>query len=420
MIDSVEIMVRGGDGGDGAISFRREKYVPYGGPDGGDGGGGGSVTIRADEAVDNLRHYRRNRPYRAAGGKHGAGSKRHGRDGEDLVLPVPLGTVVTYRTPEGASLFVADLVWAGDEVVVAGGGAGGLGNAHFATSTNQAPRLAQKGEPGEEQTVRLEMRLIADVGIIGYPNAGKSTLLSVASSARPKIADYPFTTLEPVLGVVELGEQRFVMAEIPGLIAGAHLGKGLGHDFLRHILRTKVLLHLVSGDAPSPLEDMLRVNEELALFDPVLSRKPQVVALNKIDLPVVQERLPGIQEAFASAGIRVWPVSAVTAEGVPELMAEASRTLRGLVVTAEKAGAPLKIFRPRPRDSGVSVRREGGAFVISAPGLERLMAGDGMSATELGWQLKSHLARLGASKALKKAGVRPGDKVRCGSLEWEW
>jgi GTP-binding protein len=420
MIDRVEIRVIGGDGGDGAISFRREKFVPYGGPDGGDGGDGGRVIIRADASLDDLRRYRQRRLYRAADGGHGRGSRMHGRSGEDLVLAVPPGTAVSYLTKEGTAAFVADLAQPGDELVVAGGGSGGWGNTHFASSTNQAPRLAQRGETGEEQIVRLEMRLIADVGIIGYPNSGKSTLLASASSARPRIASYPFTTLEPVLGVVEVGTARFVMAEIPGLIEGAHLGKGLGHDFLRHVLRTKVLLHLISGSSPSPLEDMVRVNVELALFDPALAQKPQVVALNKIDLPEVKARLPEITGVFQGAGIKVLKISAATGQGVPELMAEVARTLRGVSAVAGEAGVPRKVFRPQPRDAGISVRRVGGVFVLTAPGLERMMAGDGMSASEMRWQLKGHLARLGVNRALKKAGVKPGDRVRCGNLEWEW
>jgi GTP-binding protein len=423
MIDRVVIEVRGGDGGNGAVTFRREAYVPYGGPDGGDGGRGGSVIVRADDTVDNLRRFRQKRLYRAQDGGKGTGGKRHGRDGADLILAVPLGTVVTYESEEGGSVFVADLARPGDEVAVAVGGAGGLGNVHFASSTNQAPRLAQRGETGEEESVRLEMRLIADVGIIGYPNAGKSTLLAAASSARPKIADYPFTTLEPVLGTVEAGQSRFVLAEIPGLIEGAHLGKGLGHDFLRHILRTKILIHLVSGGSPSPLEDMLRVNQELALFDPALAQKPQLVALNKIDLPEVAVRISELQAAFESAGIRLYEIAAATGQGVPELMAETARALKKFAAPAAQGpGAPLvmKVFRPQPRNSTVGVRREGNVFVLSAPGLDRLMAGEGMSATELRWQLRSYLARRGVRKALEEAGAKPGDKVRCGSLEWEW
>ena len=421
MFDRVEIIIKSGDGGDGAISFRREKFIPFGGPDGGDGGNGGSVVIRADESVSSLRRFKQNRLYRAEKGYGGGGNRKHGKNGDDLVLTVPLGTVITQKTEAGGDAFIADLEQAGSEAVVSQGGRGGRGNTHFASSTNQAPHIAQRGAFGEELSILLEMRLIADVGIIGYPNAGKSTLLAAASSARPKIASYPFTTVEPVLGVVETGQERFVMAEIPGLIAGAHLGKGLGHDFLRHILRTKILIHLISGTSDSPIEDMVRVNEELTLFDTALARKPQVVALNKIDLPEVQARLTEIKDALGSAGIRAHYISASTGQGVSELMAEAVRVLKRVSAEGKKrVGVPIKVLRPQLRDAGVSVRKEGNEFILSAPELERIKAGAGMSASDLRWQLKSQLARLGVNKALEKAGVKPGDKVRCGSLEWEW
>ncbi len=285
MYDRVEIKVRGGAGGDGIISFHREKFVPFGGPDGGDGGNGGHVIIRADGSVTSLRRFKPKALFRAEVGARGGSNKKHGRAGEDLILSVPPGTVVSQETTDGETILMADLENPGDNIKAARGGKGGWGNVHYTSSTNQAPHIAQKGEPGEELTILLEMRLLADVGIVGYPNAGKSTLLTAASAARPKIADYPFTTIEPVLGVVEVDRERFVMAEIPGLIQGAHLGKGLGHDFLRHVLRTKVLIHLISGSSASPIEDMVFVNEELAMFDPDLARKPQVVAVNKIDLP---------------------------------------------------------------------------------------------------------------------------------------
>jgi len=412
--------VKAGDGGDGMISFRRERYVPFGGPDGGKGGNGGNVMVKADGSVTSLREFRQKRLYRAEDGGNGGGKRKHGRSGENLVLAVPAGTVISYKTEAGTGVFIADLEQAGEEVAVAGGGKGGWGNTHFVSSTNQAPHIAQKGEHGEEHSILLEMRLIADVGIIGYPNAGKSTLLSAASAARPKIDSYPFTTIEPVLGLVEVGQQCFVMAEIPGLIEGAHLGRGLGHDFLRHILRTKILIHLISGSSESPPEDMMRVNEELALFDPALARKPQIIALNKIDLPEVQARLDGIRDAFSSAGIKAFYISAATGQGVTELMAETMRTLEGVAVEVERTEVTKKVFRPQPRDAGVIVHRVGDEFVLSVPELERIVAGAGVSDYEVRWQLKKQLARLGVNKALEKAGIKPGDKVRCGNLEWEW
>ena len=254
MYDRVEISVKAGDGGDGVVSFRREKYVPFGGPDGGDGGDGGNVVIKADSGITDLKMYRQHKLYKAEKGENGKGQKKHGKSGNDLVLLVPVGTIALGISGTAEELLIADCEEPGQEEIVALGGRGGQGNTHFATSTNQAPRIAQKGEKGEERTLVLEMRLIADVGIIGFPNAGKSTLLSKVSAAHPKIAAYPFTTLEPVLGVVEAGMDEFIIAEIPGLVEGAHLGKGLGHDFLRHIVRTRVLIHLVDGTSETPVE----------------------------------------------------------------------------------------------------------------------------------------------------------------------
>ncbi|OGO41988.1 MAG: hypothetical protein A2137_00235 [Chloroflexi bacterium RBG_16_58_8] len=420
MFDKGEIKVKAGDGGDGVVSFRHEKYVPFGGPDGGDGGTGGSVIIRADDAVDSLRHYRQKRVNRGENGRDGSGSKKHGRDGKDLVLSVPAGTIVTARAGDGDFLFLADLDKPAEEVVAVRGGKGGWGNIHYTSSTNQAPYIAQRGEAGEELTVRLEMRLIADAGIIGYPNAGKSTLLAAASAARPKIASYPFTTLEPVLGVVEIGLESFILAEIPGIIEGAHLGRGLGHEFLRHALRTRILIHVISGSAESPIDDMLHVNEEIALFDPALARKTQFIALNKIDLPEVQERLPGLKRELSGAGIKAHYISAASGQGVPGLMAEALKLLKAEAGEEKKAEIPVKVFRPQPREARFKVSKVGDEFVIAAPNLERLIGGAGVTPAELRWQLNYQLNRLGVNKALEKAGARTGDKVRCGELTWEW
>ena len=420
MIDRVEIRLRSGDGGSGAVGFRREKFVPYGGPDGGDGGNGGDVIIRADERVDSLRSYRRSRLYHAGNGRNGGGSRKHGRNGDNLVLAVPAGTVVITSSEEGGDIILADLEKAGEEVVAAVGGKGGWGNTHFKSSTNQAPHIAQRGEPGEERAVRLEMRLIADVGIIGYPNAGKSTLLAASSAAKPKVADYPFTTLEPVLGVVEIGMDTFVMAEIPGLIEGAHEGRGLGHEFLRHAMRTRVFVHIIDGSAESPVKDMLSVNEELASYDVSLARKAKIIAVNKTDLPEVQERLAVIKKELSEAGVKADYISAATGEGVPELMAETHRLLKSQTVVEEVKEKPVKVFRPQPRQPGISVSKEVGVYVIAAPDLERLFAGVGATDADIRWQLNRQLKRMGANKVLEKAGIKPGDKIRCGELTWEW
>jgi len=421
MFDRVEIVAKAGTGGDGAVSFRREKFVPFGGPDGGDGGDGGDVVIRADRSVLDLRMFKRKRLYRAADGKHGTGKNKHGKKGENLILKVPVGTIALDKAGIGGDALIADLEEPGQQAVAARGGQGGLGNTHFASSTNQAPRIAQKGEVGEESSIILELRLIADVGIIGYPNVGKSTLLAAASAAKPKIASYPFTTLEPVLGMVEVAQKSFILAEIPGLIDGAHLGRGLGHDFLRHSLRTKVLIHLIDGASAYPVEDMARVNTELSLFDSVLAQKPQLVVVNKIDLPQVQARLTEFKDAFSSVGTPVLFVSAVTGEGVAELMAEIMKMLSQVSAEMEAGEKiPKKVFRPQPRDAGVSVHKEGDTFVVEAPELERIVARVDMTSLEVRWQLQKQLTRLGVSKALEKAGAKPGDKVRCGNFEWEW
>ena len=421
MFDRAEIEVRAGAGGAGIVSFRREKFVPFGGPDGGDGGDGGDVIIRADSSVDSLRIFSRKRFYRATDGKDGRGKRKQGKKGENLLLTVPVGTVVSYKTQIGGDALIADLEQPGQQAIVAKGGRGGLGNTHFTSPTNQAPELAQKGESGEENSIILEMRLIADVGIIGYPNVGKSTLLTAASAAKPKIAGYQFTTTEPVLGVVEVGRQSFVLAEIPGLIADAHLGRGLGHDFLRHSMRTRVLVHLVDGSDESPVEAMRQVNAELKLFDSALARKPQLVVVNKIDLPQVKVRLDEIKNAFGNAGVNVLFISAATGEGVTELMAETMIALNQVTAreeTVEKV--PRKVFHPQPRLGRISVYKEDDTFVVAAPELERILAGVEMTGAEVRRQLKQRLTRLGVGKTLEKSGIKPGDKVRCGNLELEW
>ena len=420
MFDRVEIVIKAGNGGDGVVSFRREKFVPFGGPDGGDGGHGGDVVIKADAAVTNLRSFKHKRYYQAAAGGGGRGKRQHGKKGQDLVLTVPIGTMVLNKLQIGGDSLVADLEVSGQQLVVVEGGRGGLGNVHFASSTNQAPQIAQKGEPGEEKSIILELRLIADVGIIGYPNVGKSTLLAAASAAKPKIASYPFTTLEPILGAVEVGQESLVLAEIPGLIDGAHLGRGLGHDFLRHIVRTKIIIHLIDGNSASLLEDMMRVNAELGLFDSVLAKKPQLVAVNKIDLPQVRVRLAEIKGAFAELGT-VFFISAATGEGVTELMVETMKLLEKVTAAKEvDKEVPRKVFRPEPWGIDTSLRREGDTFVVVAPTLERIMTRMDITSLDGRRQLKRQLTRLGVSQSLEKAGIKPGDRVRCGDLEWEW
>jgi GTP-binding protein len=420
MFDRVNVKVRSGSGGDGAASFRREKFVPFGGPDGGDGGRGGSVIVKTDRGVEDLIAYPEGKNYRAENGISGRGRKRHGRNGKDLVLFVPPGTTVCSMTKTGGYCEEYDLVQVGQEVVVAMGGRGGLGNSHFASATNQAPMLAQKGEIGEEKSMQLELKLIADVGIVGYPNAGKSSLLAAASAAKPKIASYPFTTLEPVLGVVEVGQNSFVMAEIPGLITGAYVGRGLGHEFLRHVVRTRVLIHLLDGSLPAPVEDMVGINGELDLFDTALAKKPQLVVINKIDLPEVRTRMGELVKVFFDTGIVVRFVSAVTGEGVSGLMSAVWELLGRAGDGTVAAGTPLKEFHPRPVEGRMSVRRQGDTLVIASTELERVVAGTDLTNQEARRQLMGYLTRPGLKRALERARLKPGDNIRCGGFRWQW
>src|SRR3954468_8559044 len=341
-VDEVDIHVTAGNGGRGGLAFRREKFVPRGGPSGGDGGHGGSVFVVASPHTKTLINYRFHPETSAGRGEHGQGSNCTGQNGENRELPVPIGTLVYEKStdPEEPFKLLADLASEGQRVLVARGGRGGMGNAHFATSTNRAPRKVQPGEPGEEKDLRLELKLLADVGLVGFPNAGKSTLISRISAARPKIADYPFTTLTPNLGVVSLSDDRsFVVADIPGLIEGAHRGLGLGHQFLRHLERTKVLIHLVdvsSGSGREPAEDLDIVRRELELFAPTLAAKPQLVAANKIDAldPSQSDAIAALKKRAAALELPFLQVSAVTGQGIPELLEAMWRRLAGSRQTA--------------------------------------------------------------------------------------
>ena len=328
-VDEVEIVLASGKGGAGCVSFRREKFVPLGGPDGGDGGRGGDVVLVADPQMSTLLDFRHRRVMRAPNGRPGMGENRAGRSGKPLEVRLPVGTVVR---DAGTGEVLADLTEPHQRVVLLRGGKGGKGNARFATPTNRAPRYAQPGEPGEERRVRLELKLMADVGLVGFPNAGKSTLIARISAARPRIAGYPFTTLVPNLGVVRWAEDKnFVVADIPGLIEGAHQGAGLGIRFLKHVERTRLLLHLVDpSDGRDPLEKYDAIRRELEAFDPALCRRPERVVVTKIDITEVREALPGIAERFRERGIDVWPVSAVTGEGVEELVRGTGRLLEAI------------------------------------------------------------------------------------------
>ncbi|PYM87919.1 MAG: GTPase ObgE [Candidatus Rokuibacteriota bacterium] len=329
-VDEIEIFVKGGDGGAGCVSFRREKYVPYGGPDGGDGGHGGSVWLEADPALTTLLDYHYKRHYQADRGQHGKGANRHGAGGDDLTLRVPVGTVVSDRESDET---LGDLTGPGQRILVQAGARGGRGNARFASATNRAPRKADLGRPGDGRWLRLELKLLADVGVIGFPNAGKSTLVSRVSAATPKIADYPFTTTTPQLGIVRVDvHSSFVIADLPGLIPGAAEGKGLGHQFLRHTERTRLLLHVLDLDPQSgrdPLDDLRVIDEELARYSESLAARPQIIVPNKIDLPEAAPRREAVERFCASRGLPVMPISAATGRGLTELMNAVAGALEG-------------------------------------------------------------------------------------------
>ena len=417
--DTVSIHVRSGDGGNGAVSFRREKGVPKGGPDGGRGGDGGSVVLRADPQMSTLSAFRRRRRFNAERGVNGRGKDMYGRKGQDVVVDVPAGTEV-WIDGKGQPVRVADLTVSGEEYIAAVGGRGGKGNADFVSSTQQAPYIAEKGEPGEERTYRLELKLMADVGIIGQPNAGKSTLLQSATMASPKVAPYPFTTLEPQLGVVTLGWESFVLAEIPGLIEGAHLGVGLGHEFLRHATRTRALVHLVDGGVPDVAAAVREVNEEIEAYGAGLEGKPQILAVNKIDMPEVAAREAEIRNDLASFDGPLFFVSGASGQGVAELVRAAAAEAKQAPAMPEPEVVPV----PQPVAVGggaprVYVTAEGD-YVVEHPGAERLVAGSDLRKWAGLAQLKLQLDRLGVTDALEHAGVSMGDTVRFGDIELEW
>ncbi|MFN3928915.1 MAG: GTPase ObgE [Thermoflexus sp.] len=413
--DEVIIEVKAGDGGDGCVSFRREKYVPMGGPDGGDGGKGGDVILRVNPHLNTLAYYYRHRHFRAENGRHGRGGRKTGASGEDLILDVPPGTVV--RDAETGEL-LADLTEPGQMVVVARGGRGGRGNAAFVGPTNQAPRIAERGEPGEFRRLHLELRLLADVGLIGKPNAGKSTLLAAVTAARPKIADYPFTTLHPHLGVVVLDDTAsFVLADLPGLIEGAHQGAGLGLTFLRHIKRTRVLIHLLDGLSPDPMADYQAIRAELGHYDPELLKRPEIIAFNKMDLPEVQARWPTVEAAFAAHGLSIHPISAAAKQGTRALMWEAWRRL-------QEAPPPPSLQPVAPpllrREIPIRVIRERNGWRVLGTAAEKAVRMARLDSEEGLLLLHRQLERLGVIEALEQAGVQPGDTVYIGDVELEW
>jgi GTPase len=421
-LDHVTIFVRAGAGGDGAATFRREAHVPRGGPDGGDGGRGGSVYLVVDPGQTTLRDFQARRHFRATPGGRGEGAKKHGRAGEDLTVTLPPGTAV-YDDEDGS--LIADLVATGQRAMVARGGRGGLGNVHFATATHRTPRHAQKGEPGEDRALRLELRLIADIGLVGLPNAGKSTLLAALTAAQPKIADYPFTTLEPNLGVMDLGdgdERRPTIADVPGLIEGASGGAGLGHAFLRHVERTRLLVQVVDGADRDPRWDYEVIRDELEAHDPALLRKPMLVAVNKLDLPAAENAWPELEPALAEAGAgTVLGVSATTGAGLGELR----RHIAELLPSKEELGAPpepagVVVHRIEPDRDTFTISQEDDVFRVRGRRIERIVAQTNFENEESAQRFQRDLERLGIDAALRRAGIEPGDTVRIGSQELEW
>lgn len=415
-VDEAEIVVRSGNGGDGVVAFRREKYVPFGGPAGGNGGNGGDVILVATKHLNTLASFQYKSKFVAQNGGNGGNNNKTGRTSDNLIIAVPVGTIVR---DAGTGEFVVDLAAEGQSMVVAPGGRGGRGNARFKSATNQAPRVAERGEPGIERGLKLELRLLADIGIVGVPNAGKSTLLSAVTAAKPKIANYPFTTLTPNLGVAQIGDQEIVLADIPGLVEGAHEGIGLGHSFLRHIQRTRLLIHLLDGAGEDPIGDFVQINTELSLFDEELSQKPQLVALNKIELPEAKERWPEVKEFIEEHAFRVTAISAVTHHGVQDLMVQAARLLSEL---PEPPASPeeVPVFRPRDDEDEYQIIRENDAYRVVGSRIERAAAMTYWEYDEAMVRFQRILEALGIAKALRDAGVQPGDTVLIGTHELEW
>lgn len=427
--DRAKVFVQAGNGGNGSAHMRREKFVPMGGPDGGDGGRGGSVYMETDLGLNTLVDYHYNPHFHAKSGGAGGGRQMHGAKGEDLVLRVPPGTIV--RKAETGEL-VADLTEPGQRVMVARGGRGGLGNTHFKTATNQAPREAQRGEPGEDFTLELELKLIADVGLVGYPNAGKSTLLSVVTRATPKIAEYPFTTLVPNLGVVVVGDPTrgddfsFVLADIPGLIEGAAQGVGLGHEFLRHVERTRLLLHLVDGadEEQAPWAEFEAINRELAEYSPDLATRPQIAVLTKMDLPHARERWEAFRAKAEGEGYLAMAISSATNEGVRELMNVTAQRLRELrIEETERAALAVPatgpVLRPEPEDAFAIEPAEDG-YRVRGKRVERMVAMTNPDSHEGMERLERNLRKLGVFEALEQAGVQPGDVIYFGKTQLIW
>lgn len=415
-IDSVVIEVGSGKGGDGMVHMHREKYRPRGGPDGGDGGRGGDVVLKVNPLLNTLNKFHYNQKFNAQAGKNGGPSNRTGRSAPDLVIEVPPGTIV-YN--DDTTELIGDLVEAGQTLIVAKGGRGGRGNQHFATSRNQMPLTAERGEPGEEFVLRLELKLIADVGLVGLPNAGKSSILAATTNATPKIADYPFTTLEPNLGVVQLNlDTTMVMADIPGLIEGASEGVGLGFDFLRHVQRTRILIHVLDGLSEDPLEDYRVINGELDMFDERLGALPQIVVLNKMDLPMVAEKFDALSETLKAEGVELMPVSAVTQLNLKELMWKAWHALQELPV--EPVEESLPVYRADEDPDAFEIEQTDEGWIVTGKRIERAAAMTFFDQPGSLRRFQKFMAGIGVDRALREAGITEGESVFIADWELTW
>ncbi len=420
-IDSAKIYIKAGDGGNGVVSFHREKYITSGGPDGGDGGRGGNVIFIADESLRTLVDFKYKKKYVAETGENGGAGNCSGKSGKDLIIKVPPGTLI--KDVETGHI-IADMTIPGQEFIIAKGGKGGAGNQHFATPTRQVPSFAKSGNPGDERMIRLELKLLADVGLIGFPNAGKSTLLSVVSSATPKIADYPFTTLEPNLGVVNLeGIGSFIMADIPGLIEGAHEGVGLGYEFLRHIERTKLLIHMIdvaAVDGRDPFEDFITINSELKLFNPKLAERPQIVAANKLDLPDGQDNLAELTRKLEEVGVKVFPISAATGKGIRELMLHTNEMLLKLPETIITEGQEAAVLYTAKEEQPFKVYKDGDVYVAEGPWIKKLANSTNFNVFESLNYFQRAIRDKGVVDALEKLGIKEGDTVRIDDIEFDY
>ncbi|ALS23232.1 GTPase ObgE [Paenibacillus naphthalenovorans] len=427
-VDKAKIYVKGGDGGDGLVAFRREKYVPEGGPAGGDGGDGGDVIFRVDEGLRTLVDFRYQKHFKAQRGEKGRNKSQHGANAEDLIVRVPPGTVVI---DDDTQEIIADLTRHNQEVVVAKGGRGGRGNTRFATANNTAPEIAENGEEGEERWVVLELKVMADVGLVGFPSVGKSTLLSVVSGAKPKIGAYHFTTLTPNLGVVEVGDGRsFVMADLPGLIEGAHEGVGLGHEFLRHVERTRIIVHVVDmagTEGRDPFEDWEKINGELKLYNAKLEERPQIIAANKMDMPGAEEHLSEFKRRLAETGrdVTICPISAIAKSGVQELLykvADQLETIPEMPLVEELADlSERKVYRlEREEGEDFTIRRDNEAFVIESPSIEKLIKRTNFSTHESVMRFARILRKKGIDAALRERGAKDGQTIRIGDYEFEF